>query len=118
MVANIGVIVGSILFICGAVPALIGIVWTTVYPSSDPHVIAPLCIGAFFLILFALWERYGNIKHRLTPTYVFTASHGRDLTAPLIALGVVNMVSCSSKPSLRILVLQNSVLLLLEYHLA
>lgn len=53
-------------------------------------------IGFFFLICFALWERYGGLKHPLTPTYVFTSSHGRDLTAPCIALGVVNMFYYSS----------------------
>ena len=75
----------------GALPVLMGIVWTTTYPSGDPHVIASLVIGFFFIICFALWERFSKTKHPLTPTYVFTASHGRDLTAPLIALGVVNM---------------------------
>lgn len=73
-----------------------GIVWTTVFPSHDAHVIAPLCIGFFFLVLFALWETYGNLKHPLTPTYVFKSSHGRDLTAPCIALAVVNMFYYSS----------------------
>ncbi len=75
---------------------LMGIVWTTTYPSNDPHVIAPLIIGFFFIVCFALWERFSDTKHPLTPTYVFTASHGRDLTAPLIALGVVNMFYYSS----------------------
>jgi hypothetical protein len=53
-------------------------------------------VGIFFLILFGLWETYGNAKHPLTPTSVFTSSHGRDLTAPCIALAVVNMFYYSS----------------------
>jgi hypothetical protein len=73
-----------------------GIVWTTVFPSEDPHVVASLVVGFFFLICFGLWERFSNTKHPLTPTYVFTSSYGRDLTAPLIALGVVNMFYYSS----------------------
>lgn len=80
----------------GALPVLMGIVWTTVFPSSDAHVIAPLCIGFFFLVMFALWETFGKLKHPLTPSYVFTSSHGRDLTAPCIALAVVNMFYYSS----------------------
>lgn len=88
--------IGIILFIAGALPTLIGIVYTTIFPSTDPHVIAPLVIGIFFLVLFGLWETYGSAKHPLTPTYVFTSSYGRDLTAPCIALAVVNMFYFSS----------------------
>lgn len=73
-----------------------GIVWTTIYPSTSVYVIAPLVVGFAFLLAFACWERFGNIKHPLTPTYVFTSSYGRDLTAPCIALGVVNMFYYSS----------------------
>ncbi|KAI9878049.1 MAG: peroxiredoxin prx5 [Pleopsidium flavum] len=87
---------GGLLFVAGALPVLMGIVWTTVFPSRDAHVIAPLCIGFFFLIMFALWETYGNLKHPLTPSYVFKSSYGRDLTAPCIALAVVNMFYYSS----------------------
>ena len=84
------------LFIAGAVPVLMGIVWTNIYPSSDAHVVAPLVIGFVFLIAFALWETYGKTPHPLTPSYMFTASWGRDLTAPCIALAVVNMFYYSS----------------------
>ena len=45
-----------------AVPVLMGIVWTNIYPSDDAHVVAPLVVGFFFLILFALWETYGKIE--------------------------------------------------------
>lgn len=73
-----------------------GIVWTNVYSGSDAHIVAPLCVGVFFLVCFALWETFGKAKHPLTPTYVFTSSHGRDFTAPAIALAVVNMFYYSS----------------------
>lgn len=73
-----------------------GIVWAGVYPSSDAYVVAPLVIGFFFLVCFAVWETYGNLKHPLTPTHIFTASWGRDFTAPAVALGVVNMFYYSS----------------------
>ncbi|TKA81099.1 hypothetical protein B0A49_00394 [Cryomyces minteri] len=83
--------VGMFLFIAGALPFLLGIVWTNVYPGKDAHVIAPLVVGFVFLVIFALWETYGKLKHPLTPTYVFVSSRGRDFTAPCIALAVVNM---------------------------
>ena len=87
---------GMLLFPLGAIPVLMGIVWTNVYPSDDPHVVASLVIGFFFLVLFALWETYSKTEHPLTPTYMFVSSHGRDLTAPCIALAVVNMFYYSS----------------------
>ncbi|KAL2793082.1 fungal trichothecene efflux pump [Aspergillus keveii] len=88
--------VGAFLFIGGAVPFLMGIVWAGVYDSNDAHVVAPLVVGAVVLILFALWESFGSLRYPLTPTYVFTSSWGRDFTAPVIALGVVNMFYYSS----------------------
>lgn len=83
--------IGAFFFTAGTLPLLLGIVWTTIYPSTDPHVIASLTVGFVFLLAFSIWERYGNLKHPLTPTYVFSAAKGRDLTAPLIALFVINM---------------------------
>jgi hypothetical protein len=85
-----------LLFAAGAIPVLMGIVWTNQFPSSDAHVIAPLVVGFFFLVLFALWESFGKAAHPLTPTCMFTSSKGRDLTAPCIALAVVNMFYYSS----------------------
>lgn len=89
-------ITGAFLFIGGAVPFLMGIVWAGVYDSNDAHVVAPLVVGAAVLVVFALWESFGNLKYPLTPTYVFSSSWGRDFTAPVIALGVVNMFYYSS----------------------
>ncbi|KAL4989900.1 fungal trichothecene efflux pump [Aspergillus falconensis] len=88
--------VGAFLFIGGAVPFLLGIVWAGVYDSNDAHVVAPLVVGAAVLVAFALWETFGNIKYPLTPNYIFSSSWGRDFTAPVIALGVVNMFYYSS----------------------
>jgi hypothetical protein len=73
-----------------------GIVWSNVYPSTDVHVVAPLVVGCFLIVCFALWEVFSKTKHPLTPTYVFTASKGRDFTAPAVALAVVNMFYYSS----------------------
>jgi hypothetical protein len=85
-----------ILFIAGAILTLMGIVYTNDKPSNDPHVVAPLVVGFFFLVMFALWETFGKTKHPLTPSYVFTSSYGRDLTAPCIVVAVVNMFYYSS----------------------
>lgn len=73
-----------------------GIVWAGVYPSTDAHVVAPLVVGAVVLVCFALWETFGKLKYPLTPTHIFTSGWGRDFTAPVIALGVVNMFYYSS----------------------
>lgn len=80
----------------GAVPFLMGIVWAGVYDSNDAHVVAPLVVGAFVLICFALWETFSGTRFPLTPSYVFASSFGRDFTAPAVALGVVNMFYYSS----------------------
>lgn len=88
--------IGAFLFIGGAVPFLMGIVWAGVYPSSDVHVVGPLVVGAVVVVTFACWETFGNPRYPLTPTHVFSSSRGRDFTAPAIALGVVNMFYYSS----------------------
>ncbi|KAF9739444.1 hypothetical protein PMIN02_000178 [Paraphaeosphaeria minitans] len=88
--------VGMFLFVAGAVPVLMGIVWTTVFPSDDAQVVAALIIGFAFIVAFVLWEIFSKTKHPLTPTYIFTSSWGRDFTAPAIALAVVNMFYYSS----------------------
>ncbi|PLN84044.1 MFS general substrate transporter [Aspergillus taichungensis] len=87
---------GGFLFMGGAIPVLLGIVWAGVYPSTDPHVVATLVVGFFVLTCFAVWETFGPVKFPLTPSYIFASSWGRDFTAPAIALGVVNMFYYSS----------------------
>lgn len=88
--------IGAFLFTGGAVPFLVAIVWAGVYASNDPHVVAPLVIGAFVLVCFGLWETFARLKYPLTPTHVFTSGRGRDLSAPALALAVVNMFYYSS----------------------
>ncbi|KAF2673902.1 MFS general substrate transporter [Microthyrium microscopicum] len=83
--------IGMFLFTAGALPILMGIVWASVFPSTDAHVIAPLVIGAVALVAFALYETYAKIKHPITPTSIFTSSMGRDFSAPCLALAILNM---------------------------
>lgn len=83
-------------FTAGCVPVLAGIVWAGIYESTDPHVVAPLVIGFFFLIVFGLWETYGGSEHPLAPAHIFASSWGRDFTAPCLALSITNMFYYSS----------------------
>ena len=39
-----------------------GIVWAGVYDSNDAHVVAPLVVGAFVLICFALYGTLANFN--------------------------------------------------------
>jgi hypothetical protein len=77
-------------------PVLIGIVWTSIYPASDKHVVVSLVVGFVVLVLFALWETFGFARRPLTPPEVFRRRKGRDFTAPCIALAVINMFYYSS----------------------
>jgi hypothetical protein len=92
--------IGIFLFIAGAVPVLMGIVWASVYPSTDAHVVAPLVLGFVLLTVFALFETWGSVTGKLpaplTPTHIFTSRKGRDFTAPCIALAIINMFYYSS----------------------
>ncbi|KAF2436319.1 MFS general substrate transporter [Tothia fuscella] len=87
---------GIFLFIGASLPIMMGIVWASVFPSTNLHVIVPLVIGSVILVLFALYEHYGKPKHPITPTAMFTAGRGRDFTAPCIALAILNMFYYSS----------------------
>jgi hypothetical protein len=52
--------VGGILSIAGLILFLAGLLWGGYqYPWGSAHVIAPLVIGAVFLIAFVFWEMYG-----------------------------------------------------------
>ena len=86
---------GMLLFILGATPTLLGIVYSTIYPSKDVHVVAPIVVGVFVLGCFACWEHFGHnagwVPRPLTPTRVFTAGYGRELTFPCIAVAIINM---------------------------
>ena len=52
------------LFVAGSLPILVGIVYTASISASDPRVVATLVVGFVFLAAFALWETFGNAKHR------------------------------------------------------
>jgi hypothetical protein len=80
---------GAVLFTISAVLILIGVVYTTTLPSSDPHVIGTLVPGFVLLVIFALYETFMPLKQPLTPSRVFRRGHGRELTAPFIAAAVV-----------------------------
>jgi hypothetical protein len=80
------------LFITAATLTLVGIVYTTTTPASDPKVIGTLVAGLVLLVVFALYETFMPLKQPLTPTRVFKRSNGRELTAPFIAGFVVTMV--------------------------
>ncbi|KAG9259033.1 fungal trichothecene efflux pump [Emericellopsis atlantica] len=83
--------VGSVLFILATTLILVGIVYTTTLPSSNPKVIGTLCAGFGCLVAFALWETFAPLKQPLTPTRIFTRDHGRELTAPFVVGFVVTM---------------------------
>jgi Fungal trichothecene efflux pump (TRI12) len=88
---------GAFLFVAGSLPVLLGIIWVSVYPSSNPHVVAPLVIGFVLLTIFALYETFGKMKYPLTPPRIFTRARGRDFTAPCIALAIINMFYYSAR---------------------
>ncbi|KAF2011386.1 MFS general substrate transporter [Aaosphaeria arxii CBS 175.79] len=83
--------IGALLFTVSATLILVGIVYTTTTPSSDPKVIGTLASGFVTLVAFALWETFAPLKQPLTPTHVFTRGKGRELTAPFCAGFVVTM---------------------------
>lgn len=47
--------VGSMLFMAGATLTLLSLDWVSSYAWSDPHVVAPLCIGLGLLVAFAIY---------------------------------------------------------------
>lgn len=80
------------MFIAAAALTLVGIVYTTTLPSTDPKVLGPLVTGLILLLIFALYETFMPLKQPLTPTRLFTKDRGRELTAPFIVGFVVTMV--------------------------
>lgn len=83
---------GCALFIIAAALTLVGIVYTTTLPSTDPKVLGTLVSGLILLLIFALYETFVPLKQPLTPTRLFVKNHGRQLTAPFIVGFVVTMV--------------------------
>jgi hypothetical protein len=86
------------MFIVSVTLILTGIVYTTTLDSSDPKVIGTLVSGFGLLTVFALYETFAPLKQPLTPTHVFTAGNGRELTAPFVAGFVVTMFYVSVLP--------------------
>ena len=82
---------GALLFVLSGVLILVGIVYTTTIPSSDPKVIGTLVSGFACLIVFGLWETFAPLKQPLTPPHIFTRDKGRELTFPFIVGFVVTM---------------------------
>jgi hypothetical protein len=85
-----------LLFTAGAVPVMVGIVYTASVPASDPKVLGTLIAGFIILVLFGVWETFGRATHPLTPPAIFRKGRGRDFTAPCIALAIINMFYYSS----------------------
>ncbi|KAK7209659.1 hypothetical protein V2G26_016837 [Clonostachys chloroleuca] len=83
--------VGSLLIVPGICLILVGIINTTYKPSRDVTVLAPLCTGFGLLILFGLWETFGNARYPLCPPEIFRSHNGREFTAPFILAFLVTM---------------------------
>ncbi|KAF2648443.1 MFS general substrate transporter [Lophiostoma macrostomum CBS 122681] len=81
--------VGGVLFTIGAVLVLVGIVHTSYLSSTDPRVLATLCVGFAFIIAFGLWERFSNVRFPLCPKEIFAAHRGREFTIPFCLTFIV-----------------------------
>jgi hypothetical protein len=73
---------GGALFSVGCVLVLVGMVYTSYIPSTDPRVLVTLCLGFAFIIAFGLWERFSNVRFPLCPHSIFVSNYGREFTAP------------------------------------
>lgn len=83
--------VGGLLFVAGTVAILSGIAYAAFLPSTDPHVLGLLISGFGVMVLFSLWETFGNAKQPLTPTRLFTHNRGRTLSIPFLASMVITV---------------------------
>ena len=82
---------GAVLFTVGATLALTGVIYATIIPPSDPIVVGLLCSGFGVVVLFALWEHFGNLRQPLVPPWVFAQDKGREFLFPFISGMIVNM---------------------------
>ncbi|KAF2476268.1 MFS general substrate transporter [Lindgomyces ingoldianus] len=82
---------GAVLFTAGAVCVFTGVIYTTIIPSSDPKVIALLCVGFAVIGVFASYERFAPLKQAMCPPDIFAKDKGREFTYPFIAGVIVNM---------------------------
>ena len=70
---------GAVLFTAGAVCVFTGVTYTNVVSSSDPRVVALLCVGFGIIVVFAFYERYGRLKQPMCPPEIFAKDKGREL---------------------------------------
>jgi hypothetical protein len=64
---------------------------TAYLPSTDKRVLTTLILGFAALIVFALWETFGNAKYKVAPPAIFARTHGRSYTMPFINTFIVGM---------------------------
>ena len=81
--------VGGILFTIGAVLVLVGMVYTSYLGSTDPRVLATLCVGFVFIIGFGLWERFSGVRFPLCPNDIFVSHRGREFNIPFCLTFIV-----------------------------
>jgi len=65
--------------VAGAVCVFVGVTYTNVVPSSNPKVIALLCVGFGVIIVFACYERFIPLKQPMCPLEIFAKDKGREL---------------------------------------
>ncbi|OAA63617.1 Fungal trichothecene efflux pump [Niveomyces insectorum RCEF 264] len=82
---------GAFLFTTGATLVFTGVIYTTIIPASSKIVIGLLCSGFGVVVIFALYERFGNLKQPLTPWQIFNVDRGAEFTFPFISGMIVNM---------------------------
>lgn len=82
---------GAFLFTIGATLVFTGVIYTTIISPSNAIVIGLLCSGFGVIVIFALWERYADLKQALTPPKVFAQDKGREFLFPFISGTIVNM---------------------------
>lgn len=85
--------VGMGLFISALCLFIVGVIYASYIPPTDPKVIASLITGSVLIVFFAIWESelICKVKIPLTPSHLFRHNHGRTFTAPFIAGAVVSM---------------------------
>jgi hypothetical protein len=79
--------VGTALFLGGLIIFILGLNWGGgVYPWKSAHVIAPIIVGFFTLVVFAFWEIYADLKEPLLPIHLFK-NVGWTVSCILLGLG-------------------------------
>jgi hypothetical protein len=64
---------------------------TAYLSSSDKKVLITLILGFATLVVFALWETFGNAKFKVAPPVIFARNHGRAYAMPFINTFIVGM---------------------------